>query len=160
MHFENIKSTNRFLILQDKLIEKDNEHKAITNEKNTLEKILRDKQGMLDAAKKEFEPDAAKKQLTEQLRLLRDKYKDFVKVGNSDPSQKRNQYIIDLEDKFRAICEKTGYNPHDEQIHKGPKWDPRKMDDSKRKKKTMDMEWKPGQQEEPEDPNLALSVLK
>jgi hypothetical protein len=48
-----------------------------------------------------------------------------------------------LEDKYRVVLEKTGYNPEEDRIIKMTKWDPKKLDALKRKAPVMDMAWKP-----------------
>ncbi len=149
----------RYYALQDEIAAKDKELQKLLDEKNTVEKIAKDKEVELEVVKSQLDQTSKKQDLNTQIKQLKETIKEHQKIEKDQEleAQKTNDYIVTLEEKYRIVLEKTGYNPEQDKIIQQPKWDPKKLDAAKRKKKIMDMDWgKPGEEKTDDDDALIV----
>lgn len=145
--------TPRYYQLQDEISSIDKETERILSEKAYLDNLIKEKDHDLENARKEFDQSDKKKVLTDQVKQLKEQVREHIKKEKEyeTQTQKSNEIIIALEEKYRVVLEKTGYNPEEDRIIQQTKWDPKKLDALKRKKKVMDMAWKPNSEDAKEE---------
>jgi hypothetical protein len=157
-------NTDKYYGLLDQLTEKEKETEKQLSERNTIDKMLKEKSQTFDTIKSELGQDDRKKALNDEVRTLKDKFKELNKKDKDYElqAQKKNEYIMTLESKFRLICDKTGYNPESEQVVQRTKWDPKKLDAAKKKPKVLNTNWKvnPDEAGDEEDEPIELTEQK
>jgi hypothetical protein len=105
--------------LQDKVNAQELALQKAILEKRNLDKALKQKEKELDSLRKSHETQTDVNFLNEQIRVIRDKIRDMNKkdLFDQDQLQKKDEYIKNLEAKYKKAIDKSGYDPDKDPLY-------------------------------------------
>ena len=111
------------------------------NERDTLGNVFNSKSNELDVLIRESDTEKQTRFLNDQVKQLKEQIKTLQDQEKEDDlvSTKKNEEILLLEDKYRVLIEKTGYDAEQGKVVPRTKWDPKKKKGPQ--KRVLNLDW-------------------